>query len=155
MRRTARLTARTGLVIGLGLAQACGGSTATAPSTPAAVLTTETFSGTIVPLGTASHTFTVNYAAANSDASVTVTSLTAVSTGAAQTTTIGLGFGTPNLGVCSRATNYTNPTAPLNTELLTNGMPFIAGSFCVQIFDNTSSPTVTEPLNYSLTVKHY
>ena len=157
MHGIARLAAATSVIIGLGLATACGGSTSpTAPaSTPAPVLTTETFTGTIAPLGTDSHTFTVNYAASNSDASVTITSLSTISTGAAQTISIGVGFGSTNLGVCSRASNYSNPAAPLNTELQTSGAPFIAGSYCVQLFDNTSSPTVTEPLNYSITVKHY
>jgi hypothetical protein len=156
MRRIARFAAGTSAIIVLGLATACGGSTSpTTPTTPAPVLTTETFTGTIAPLGIDSHTFTVNYAASYSDASVTITSLSTVSTGAAQTIAIGVGFGSTNLGVCSRASNYTNPAAPLNTELQTSGAPFTAGPYCVQLFDNTTSPTVTEPLKYSITVKHY
>jgi len=155
MRHRAWLIACAGLFITVGVA-ACGGSNnPAAPTTPAAVLATETFTGTISPLGTAFNSFTVNYAGSNSDASITVTSLTTVASGTPQAITIGIGFGTVNLGVCTRSASYTNPAAPLNTELTTTGMPFSAGSFCVQVFDNTSAPTVTEPLNYSITVKHY
>ena len=42
------------------------------------VLTTDVFTGTIAPLGTSHHPFTVNYAVSNTDASLTLTSLTTV-----------------------------------------------------------------------------
>jgi hypothetical protein len=155
MHSTARLIASAGLFIIVGAAVGCGGNTPSAPSTPAAVLNTESFSGTIAPGGTASNAFTVLYSAAYSDASVTIMSLTTVADGTAQPITIGIGFGTTSLGVCSRASQYSNPTAPLNTELQTSGAPFIAGTFCVQLFDNPNAPTVTEPLNYTISVKHY
>ena len=116
--------------------------------TPSPVLATETFTGTINPLGSVSHSFTVNYASTNSDASVAVNSLATVSIQTAQAITIGIGFGTLNVGVCTRATGYTNAAAPLNTALATSGSPFSAGTFCVQVFDNPDAPTVTEPLAY-------
>jgi hypothetical protein len=153
-----RCMARGGLVLGLMLAvstaNGCGGTTAAAAS-PSAVLSTDSFTGTISPLGAASHTFTVNYSGAYTNASLTVTSLTTVASAAAQAITVGVGFGTSNLGVCTRSSTYTNPAAPLNTELPTTGSPFIAGVYCVQVFDNPDSSTVTEPLNYAITVKHY
>lgn len=123
--------------------------------TPSPVLATDTFTGTINPLGSASHSFVVTYASANSDASITVNSLVSVATETAQAITIGVGFGTVNVGVCTRVTGYTNVAAPLNTALTTNTSPFAAGTFCVQIFDNPDAPTVTEPLTYSVSVKHY
>ena len=148
--------------VGIGIAAllsaACGSGNSTTSSTatsPSPVLTTDTFTGTISPLGTAANTFTVNYAGAYSNASVTVTSLTTAAGALPQSITIGVGFGSTNLGVCTRSASFTNPAAPLNTELNTNGTPFIAGTYCIQVFDNPDAPTVTEPLNYALTVKHY
>jgi hypothetical protein len=153
MARMARLVVILGLVFGTGSAAGCGSSTTA--TTPSAVLTTDTFTGTISPLGTDSHTFTVNYGSAYSDASITVTSLATVANGTARAITVGVGFGTSNLGVCTRSASYSNAAAPLNTELPTSGAPFIAGLYCVQVFDNTDNPTVTEPLTYAITVKHY
>ncbi len=124
-------------------------------TTPSAVLATENLTGTISPLGTASNNFTVNYSAAYSNASITVTSLKTVADGTPQAITIGVGFGSTNLGVCTRSATFSNGAAPLNAELPTTGSPFIAGVYCVQIYDNPDSPTVTEPLTYAVTVKHY
>jgi hypothetical protein len=134
-----------------GGAAACGDS----PTAPSAELTTETFTGTLAPRGLSFHTFTVNYSFAYSDASVTVTKLTTVADGTEKQITVGVGFGTISVGACTRAAALTNPTAAYNTELPTNGSPFLAGTYCVAIFDNTDAPTVTEALTYTLVVKHY
>ena len=125
------------------------------PTVPTPTVSTETFTGVINPLGTSSHQFTVNYSLAFSDASVTISGVTTVANATPQTITIGIAFGNVNLGACTRSTNYVNPVAPLNTALPTTGAPFIAGVYCVQIFDNPDLPTVTEPLNYTITLKHY
>ena len=146
--RCARLTVLVTLFV---CVSACGGKTG--PS-EVPTLSTETFTGTIDPLGASSHPFTVRYEAGYTDASITVNSLTAVSNGAAAATTIGVAFGNMNQGVCTRAPSY-SILATLNQELPTSDQPFIAGTFCIQIFDHPDSPTVTEPVNYSLTVKHY
>ena len=151
---TSRIRRALGIVLFSCVAAASCNQSATMV-TPSPVLATETFTGTINPLGSVSHSFTVTYASANSDASITVNSLVTVTSGSAQAITIGVGFGTLNVGVCTRATAYTNAAAPLNTELATSGSPFAAGSFCVQVFDNPDAPTVAEPLTYSITVKHY
>ena len=119
------------------------------------VLTTDVFTGTIVPLGASHHPFTVNYAVSNTDASLTLTSLTTVANGSVPAITVGLAFGNLNGGVCTRAPSYTRTAVSVNQELPTVDLPFSAGLFCVQIFDNPDRPTVTEPLNYSLTVRHY
>jgi hypothetical protein len=151
MSRKARLVV-VGFVLAIGSLSACRGKTATLP-TP--VLTTDTFTGTIAPLGTVFHSFTVNYDGAYTDASITVNSLKSVATGADKSITIGVGFGSLSLGVCTRASTLTNPAAPIGTELPTSGSQFGPGTYCVQVFDNTGAPTVTEPLSYSIAVKHY
>jgi hypothetical protein len=124
-------------------------------TTPSPVVATDTFTGVIGPLGSASHTFTVTYSSAYTDASVTITSLKTVANGTAPSITIGVGFGTTSVGVCTKAAALTNGTAPLNTELPTTGGVFGPGTYCVQLFDNPDAPTVTEPLNYAISVKHY
>jgi hypothetical protein len=152
----ARLTAALFLTGGVVLFSSCGGSNNSSTATiPSAVLSTETLTGTLTPLGSASNNFTVNYAGGYSNASVTITSLTTVTGGIPQSITVGVGFGSTNVGVCTRSATYTNVAAPLNTELPTTGAPFIAGIYCVQLFDNPDSPTVLEPLNYTITLKHY
>ncbi len=150
--RCLRLGAVVGLLSAASVSFACGGSTPTAP-TP--VLTTENFTGTITPLGAKSHTFNVNFAENYSDSSFTLTSLTAVADATPRAITIGVGFGSVSVGVCTRAAQYSNPATPLNTELPTTGGVFIAGQYCISVFDNPAAPTVTEPLNYAITVKHY
>jgi len=135
-------------------ASGCG-SNSTTPTTPTPVTPTQvsdTFTGTIAPLGTDTHNFTVTYTA-GSNASITINSLVTVADQTPQSITIGVGFGYLNLGVCTVV--LTNPAAPLGTELATTSQPFSNGTFCVQVFDNTAAPTVLEPLTYSLTVKHY
>jgi hypothetical protein len=144
-----RVASIVSLACGLGLAIGCSAST-TAP-TPTQV--TVNFSGTINPLGSDFHTFPVNYTGGASDASVEVTSLTTVATGAPVSITVGLGFGIVSLGVCNLS--IINSAAPLNTALPTSGEPFTAGTYCIEIFDNTAAPTVTQPLNYMLSVTHY
>ena len=138
------------LTVGVAAA-GCGKS----PTSPTPELTTETFTGTLSPGGLAFHTFTVNYAQAYSDASVTVAKLTAVSDGSERAITVGVGFGVISVGTCTRVASLTNQTAAYNTELPTNGNPFLAGSYCIAIFDNPDARTVTESLAYTLVVKHY
>lgn len=133
------------------LTAGCGDS----PTAPSATLETETFTGTLSPLGLSSHAFTVQYGYAYSDASVTVTRLVTVADGSERQISVGVGFGTVNVGSCTRAAALTNATAPYNVELPTNGSPFVAGPYCIAIFDNLDAPTVTEPLTYTLVVKHY
>jgi hypothetical protein len=118
-------------------------------------LALDTFTGTIGPQGTVSHTFTVRYEVGYTDASITVTSLTSAANGTPAGITIGAAFGNINQGVCTRAPSYTSPVTLLNEEVPTRDAPFINGAYCVQLFDNPDAPTVKEPLNYSLTVAHY
>lgn len=145
-----RATALFALLAQVVVASACSDN----PAAPTPTLKTETFSGTLSPLGLVSHTFDIEYSG-YSDASVMVTRLAAASDSTDRAITIGVGFGTVNVGVCTRAAAYTNPTADLNVELTTSGGAFLNGSYCVAIFDNTDAPTAAEPLLYTMVVKHY
>ena len=140
-----------GLIAILALATSCSDS----PTAPTPTLKTETFTGTLGPREVKSHTFTIEYNAAYSDASVTVKKLTSLADGTDKDITVGVGFGTISVGVCTRAAAYTNVAAPLNVELPTSGSAFSAGTYCISIFDNLDAQTVTETLSYSIDVKHY
>ena len=147
-RRAARAVLAAGFVLMIGGLAGCRSN----GPTPNEV--SDSFTGVLAPLGTNSHNFTITLTSF-SDASITIDTLTSVATGAAQTITVGVGFGNLNTGTCARLAGLTNTAAPINVELATTGLPFAAGTFCVQIFDNPDAPTVTEPLNYKLTVRHY
>jgi hypothetical protein len=146
---------RRALAAGVGVILAVSCSNNSSAAAPSPVLATEDFTGVISPLGTDSHTFTVNYTSAASNASITVTTLTTVANNTAAAITVGVGFGTVNVGLCTRDPGHSNPAAPINTELPTTDAPFGPGLYCVQVFDNPNAPTVTEPLNYKITVKHF
>jgi hypothetical protein len=136
----------------LGLLSACNKST----TIPSAVLTTDTLSGTVNPGGSDFKTFTVNYAYANTDAILTVTSIKSVATGAALSITIGAGFGQIQFdGTCNGRTSSFHDDAaaigvPHNTQ---PSQPFGPGNnYCVSVYD---AGTVTEPVTYTVTVQHY
>jgi hypothetical protein len=142
-------------LVALVLTLAAGCGSATAPSPP---LQTETFTGTLQPLGTDFKTFTVTYTQGATDLSVTINSLMTVSTSTPVTgITIGIGFGTVSGSTCS--VQLQSVAASLATELFAqNGAQ--AGNYCVQIFDCPTGTTgcssmLTEPVTYSMTVKHY
>jgi hypothetical protein len=132
---------------------ACGGS----PTAPAPVAKTDSFTGTLQPLGVDFKTFTIS-ATGTSDLSITVNSLTTVAGGTPVTgITIGLGVGTVASAVCSLQVQ--TPVAALGQELFApNGAS--AGTYCVEIYDCPTGATgctsnLTEPVTYSMTVKHY
>lgn len=143
-----------GLLSVAAVAAACNKNNNNSTS-PTPVATTDTFSGTINPGETKTHAFVVNYGSNYTNAAFTITSLTSVATGQPVSTTLGVGFGSYNVGVCTRDASFTNPAAPLNTYLPTAGAPFLVGTYCVQVFDNSSAPTVTEPLRYTIAIEHY
>ena len=134
---------------------ACGSST---PVAPTPVLQTETFTGTLQPLGVDFKTFTIWYMQNVTDLSVTVNSLTTVAAATPVTgITIGVGFGVVSGGSCTLGVQ--TPAAPLGQELFVqNGAS--AGAYCVEIFDCPTgttgcTSTLTEPVTYSMMVKHY
>ena len=136
----------------MSLAAGCGDN----PAAPTPVLQTESFTGTLQPLGIDFKTFTI--AQGPSDLSISVNSLTTVA-GATPVTgiTIGVGVGTVSGTTCSL--QLQTPVATLGQELFApNGAS--AGAYCVQIFDCPTgstgcTSTLTEAVTYSITVKHY
>jgi hypothetical protein len=128
------------------------------PTAPDPVLQTETFTGTLQPLGVDFKNFAVVYAQSTSDLSVIVTNLTTVANSTPVTgITIGIGFGALSGSTCSMQVQ--TPVAALNQELFApNGAS--PGNYCVQIFDCPTGATgctsqLTEAVTYSMTVKHY
>ena len=136
-------------------AAGCGSDNPTAP-TP--VQQTESFTGTLQPLGVDFKTFTIAYNQGTSDLSVTVNSLTTVANATPVTgITIGIGLGTVTGSTCTPQIQA--PAAPLTQELFApNGAS--AGAYCVQISDCPTgatgcTSTLTEAVSYTMTVKHY
>jgi hypothetical protein len=133
----------------------CGGSTPTAP-TP--VVQTDNFTGTLQPLSADFKTFTIAYTQGTSDLSITVNSLMTVADAKPVTgITIGIGVGSLSGSAC--VLQLQTPVAALGQELFAPSGAS-AGTYCVQIYDcptGTSgcASTLTEPVTYSLTVKHY
>jgi hypothetical protein len=131
--------------VAISLSVACdnsGGSSAvTAPTAPS---TTETFTGTVNPQGSDSHTFTVT---ATGELDVTLTAA-----GPPSTISVGLGLGTPSTTdptVCSLLSNAALSTQAATTpQLVGTAAP---GSYCVAVFDvGNQSAAVT----YTVTVTH-
>jgi hypothetical protein len=138
----------------LALTAGCGNN----PTEPTPVSTTETFTGTLQPLGVDFKTFTINYSLSTTDLSVSVRTLATVANATPVTgITIGVGLGTVTGNTCSM--QLQTPVATLGQELFApNGAS--AGNYCVQIFDCPTgstgcTSTLTEPVTYSLTVSHY
>jgi hypothetical protein len=128
------------------------------PTAPSPVLQTETFTGTLQPLGIDVKTFAVVYTQGSTDLSVIINSLTTVASSTPVTgITIGIGFGSVSGSTCSLQVQ--TPIATLGQELFApNGAS--PGTYCVQIFDCPSgttgcTSTLTEAVSYSMTVKHY
>jgi hypothetical protein len=148
-----RLVSFTLVAAALTFGTGCGSVTAPSP-----VLKTETFTGTLQPLGLDFKTFNITYTASTSDLSVTIDSLKTVADSTAVTgITIGIGFGAVSGSTC--ALQVQTPTAALAQELFApNGAS--AGTYCVEIYDcptgtASCSSMLTEPVTYSMTVKHY
>jgi len=119
------------------LTGACGGSTTT-PTTPAAPIVTETFSGTLAAGGVSFHNITVT------QASTLTMTLTAFSP---QTTiTVGLGIGTPSGTTCTIIS--TSETTKLGSVL---SGTIAAGAYCVEIYDIGNLQSSND---YTITVTH-
>lgn len=132
----------------------CGGS----PTAPAPVGQTENLTGTLQPQGIDFKPFTIVYTQGTTDLSVTVTTLTTVAASTPVTgITIGVGIGVESGGVCSL--QLQNPAATLGQELFApNGAS--GGTYCVEIYDCPTgatgcASTLTEPVTYAITVKHF
>jgi hypothetical protein len=118
-----------------------------APTTPvpATPTITDTFSDTLLVLGSNTHQFTV------ATVGGVKVSLTSVQPGAA----VGLGVGTPSLGSCSvidRVSTVAGQAAQLS------GTATVPGSYCVVIFDlvdpTSGVGSLVEPVAYTINVLH-
>ena len=129
------------LVLGLALlAPACADPVAPPAPTPVAPTITETFSDTLVQLGTNTHVFTVQQIGGlrvtvsdiNPDAAVT----------------FALGTQSPLLGCSLIAQKQRTPGAA--TEFV--GTATAIGTFCVTVSD--AGAVLSEPITYTVTVLH-
>jgi len=116
----------------------CGDPVAPATPTPATPTIPETFTGTVLPLGTSMNTFTVQ------QIGLIQVSLTGVTPSAS----VGIGVGTPSGANCLLLDNLTvvaGPTAQMS------GTATVTGTFCVAVFDPGN---LVEAVNYTVVVLH-
>ena len=117
------------------------------PATPTPVLGTisESFSDTLLVLGTNTHPFTVQQIGGMK---ISITTAT-------PTVAIGLGVGTPSIGSCAVIEKVTvvpsaqGPTVVPTVQL--SGTASVAGPFCVLVFDVGN---LTEAIAYTVNVLH-
>jgi hypothetical protein len=126
-----------GLALSL-MAAACADPIAPATPTPVDATITETFAATLLAFGSNQHPFTVQQ----------VGGLVVTISDVNPKVTIGFGVGTPGLTGCS-VVRDSKATAGATTVL--SGTATTPGNFCIGVFD---AGEVTEPVNYTVTVKH-
>src|SRR5262249_8429418 len=129
------------LAIALGvllLAPACSDPVPPPTPIPAPPTIPETFTGTVLPLGTSVNNFTVQ------QVGIMQVTLTAVSPAAA----VGVGVGTPSGGNCLLLDNLTI-VAGADAQL--QGTATVPGTFCVSVFD---AGNLVEAVNYTVLVRH-
>ena len=125
------------------LAVACDNSdgSSSTPTTPVTV-TTDTFSGTVQPMGSDAHNFTV---AQQGQVAITLTAA-----GPPPTIFMGLGVGTTGSdGSCTLLTSGTTTAQAGTTPQLAGTAA--AGTFCVSVFDIGNQ---SAPITYTVTVSH-
>lgn len=126
-------------VLGLSLLTAgCSDPIAPAAPTPVAPTISETFSDTLLVLGSNTHQFSVQQVGGLK------VSITNIDPGA----TVGLGVGTPSAGRCLATTTITAVAGPA-PQL--SGTATITGSFCVTVYD---AGNLVEPVTYTVAVLH-
>jgi len=129
------------VVLGLGLAlgaSACSDPTPPTTPTPAPPTIPETFTGTVLPLGTSVNTFLVQRVG------TIQVSLDAVTPPAS----VGIGVGTPSGANCLLLDNLTVVAGP-NAQM--TGTATVIGNFCVSVFD---AGNLVEAVNYTVSVLH-
>jgi hypothetical protein len=122
----------------------CSDPVAPTTPTPAVPTVVETFSDTLLVLGSNTHPFTVT-----AIGGVKV-SLTSVQPGAA----VGIGVGTSGVGTCS-VLDHVQAVAGQAVQL--SGTATVPGSYCVIIYDLVDSSGVgslVEPVAYTINVLH-
>jgi hypothetical protein len=127
------------VVIGLSVLTAgCSDPIAPATPTPVAPTITETFSDTLLVLGTSMHTFTVQKVGG---LKVSIDNIT-------PSAAVNLGVGTSSVSGClviSGLTAVASPTAQIS------GTATVTGTFCVSVSDPGN---LVEPVTYTVTVIH-
>jgi hypothetical protein len=121
-------------------AAACSDPVVQPSPTPVAPTITETFSGTLLQLGTNSHQFTVQQIGG-----IRV-SITKIEPSAA----VSVGVGTPSTtsGTCLAISNL---TAVASAGVQISGTATLVGNFCVAV---TDIGNLVEPVTYEITVLH-
>ena len=130
------------LVVACAALGACDNTTDTPRPTPLPLIK-NTFTGTLAPRGSASHTFTIVQAG---EVDVTLTAA-----GPPATITMGLGVGIPNTAdnSCALISGASvNAQASAFSQLLGSASP---GALCVKIYDIGNQ---TAPITYTVTVEH-
>ena len=119
---------------------ACSDPVVPSAPTPVAPTVTETFTGTLLQLGSNSHPFSVQQIGGIK------VSITKIEPSAA----VSIGIGTPSTasGTCLAISNLT-AVASAGTQI--SGTATLAGSFCVSVSDVGN---LVEPVTYSITVLH-
>jgi hypothetical protein len=127
------------VVLGAALLTAgCADPTAPATPTPAVPTVTDTFSDTLLVLGSNTHQFTVSVIGG-----VKIT-LNSVEPGAS----VGIGVGTPSSGSCSVIDHV---EAVAGQSVLLSGTATVPGAYCVAIYDLGN---LVEPAVYTINVLH-
>jgi hypothetical protein len=134
---------RLALAAALATLAACSASSTTTPTTPtSAVPTTDTFSGSVVQLGSATYVFAVT---AGGEVQISLSSVAPLST--------------MSLGVAVMSSDGTNclSTISQNTDARSGSIALqgqaTAGKYCVKVYDSGNVPASTE-VDYTVQVVH-
>ena len=129
------------MILGLGLlAPACADPVAPPAPTPVEPTVTETFSDTLVQLGSNTHLFTVQQIGG---LKVTISNVTPDAV-----VTFGIGTQSPLLGCSLITQKQHDPGAAAQLS----GTATTTGQFCVMVFD--AGAALAEPVTYTVTVLH-
>jgi hypothetical protein len=129
------------LILGLGLlAPACTDPVAPPAPSPVEPTITETFSDTLLQLGSNTHAFTVRQVGGLKVSISDITPDAAV--------TFAIGTQSPLLGCSPITQKQRDPGAAAQLS----GTATTAGQFCVMVFD--AGAVLTEPVTYTITVLH-
>ena len=123
---------------------ACGGDSATAPSTATSSGSAENFTGSLAVQGSSFYSFTV---AATETVSLSLASLTVNGIGAASTSVVRLGLGVP-VGTDCAVNNSVDTAAGLTTQLTASATPDV---YCVKISDIGN---LAGPANFTIRIGH-
>jgi hypothetical protein len=125
-------------IMAMMLATACSDPQLPAAPVPAPATITDTFTGTLIPASTNTHSFAVGQVGG-----VKVT-LNDVEPAAA----VGIGIGTPSVAGCLTASST---TAVAGTTTLMSGTATVTGNFCISVSDVGN---LVEPVVYTISVTH-